>query len=196
MESTLRTFTKKAKGLYDTDYWSRLKIMKLNSLQRRVDKYRIIYSWKSINGCTPLLGMKWNEISTGRNGRVLRIPKVEGISESLKNLRRNSIQHYGVKLLNILPKEIRNFIREPDAFKSLLDSFLCKIPDQPEKESMKADVLDYNSSSSNSVYDWCNRRNFEWKPNIELLKEGEGYMCKATYNQSMGRLSQTYSMCA
>ena len=34
MESTLRTFSKKAKGLYEVDYWSRLKILKLNSVQR------------------------------------------------------------------------------------------------------------------------------------------------------------------
>ena len=153
MESTLQTFSKKAKGLYNVDYWSRLKVLKLNSIQRRVDRYRIVYSWKSINGYTPTLGMKWNEISSRRNGRVLQIPKVEGMSESLKNLRRNSIQHYGVKLMTILPKEIRNFTGKPETFKLLLDSFLCKIPDQPETESIKPEALDYNSSPSNSVYD-------------------------------------------
>ena len=137
--------------------------------------------------------MKWNETSSRRNGRVLRIPKVEGVSESLKNLRRNSIQHYGVKLLNILPKEIRNFMGKPEAFKSLLDSYLSKIPDQPETECMKPDALDYNSSPSNSVYDWCNRLNIDWTPNIELVEEGEGYMCKHSYNLSMGRHSQTTS---
>ena len=135
--------------------------------------------------------MKWNENSSRRNGRLLQIPKVEGISTATKTLRRNSIQHYGVKLLNILPKEIRNFKGKPEVFKALLDSFLSHVPDQPETESLKLAVLDYNGSPSNAVYDWCNQVTIEWKPNMELIQEAEGYMCKNSYNRSMGRPSQT-----
>ena len=144
MENTLRTFLKKAKGLYNSDYWTRLKILKLNSIQRRVDRYRIFYSWKSLNGYTPSLGMKWSDSSSRRNGRILKIPKIEGVSEGVKSLRRNSIQFYGVKLLNALPKEIRNFVGKQETFKTLLDNFLCKVPDQPETENLIPDALDCN----------------------------------------------------
>ena len=70
MENTLRTFSKRAKGLYNADYWTRLKILKLNSIQRRVDRYRIFYSWKSLNGYTPSLGMKWSDSTCRHNGRI------------------------------------------------------------------------------------------------------------------------------
>ena len=115
MEETLRAFTKKAKGLFDKDYWTRLSIFKLNSIQRRVDRYRIIYAWKSLNGYCPNIGIKWNENITGRNGKILNIPKVKGVSQISKTLRRNSIQFYGVKLMNILPTEIRNFKGKPES---------------------------------------------------------------------------------
>ena len=122
MEGTLRTFTKKAKGLFDKDYWTRLSIFKLNSIQRRVDRYRIIYTWKSLNGYCPNIGIKWNENTSGRNGKILNIPKVKGVSQISKTLRRNSIQFYRVKLMNILPTEIRNFKGKPDNFKNLLEA--------------------------------------------------------------------------
>ena len=79
MESTLRSFTKKASNLSELDYWSRLKKMSLNSVQRRVERFRIIYSWKSLHGLSPSLGMEWNPASgSGRSGRALLVPGVKG----------------------------------------------------------------------------------------------------------------------
>ena len=43
MEGPLRAFTKKAKNLYNTDYWQRLKLFKLYSNQRRKERYKILY---------------------------------------------------------------------------------------------------------------------------------------------------------
>ena len=76
-----------------------------------------------------------------------------------------------------------------ETFKTLLDNFLRKVPDQPETENLKPDALDCNGSPSNSIYDWCTRLNIDWKPNVKLIRVGDSYMCKHTYNESMGRLS-------
>ena len=133
--------------------------------------------------------MKWNENSTGQNGRTLLLPKVFGVSESSKTLRRNSIQYYGVILLNVLPTEIRNFKGKQDIFKNLLDSFLKCVPDQPETDSLIPSVIDYSGSPSNSLYDWCNSITIQWEPSIDLVRDGEDYIFKAKCDQSMERLS-------
>ena len=60
MKALLRAYTKKAKGMYNLNYWERLKNFKLLSNQRRSERYKIIYIWKSLNGMVPSLGLKWN----------------------------------------------------------------------------------------------------------------------------------------
>ena len=91
----------------DLKYWERLKAFNLSGVQRRIERYRVVYSWKSLNGFAPSLGLKWK---TGggneKNGRVLEISKVTGTTPGLKSLRRDTIQHEGAKLLNVLPCEI------------------------------------------------------------------------------------------
>ena len=103
LESTLREFTRKAKGMKDKNYWERLESFSLSSIQRRIERYRIVYTWKSLNGLTPSLGLRWSPKVLGRSERVLEIPKVTGQSGGQKSLRRRTIQHEGAKLVNILP---------------------------------------------------------------------------------------------
>ena len=85
------------------NYWERLEAFNLSSIQRRIERYRIVYTWKSLNGLTPSLGLRWSPNVIGRSERVLEIPKVNGQTEGVKSLRRRTIQHEGVKLINILP---------------------------------------------------------------------------------------------
>ena len=88
-----------------------------------------------------------------RTGRTLQIPKVKGVSSSVKTLRRETIQFEGVRLMNCIPREIRNFIGNLDTFKKLLDSFQCLIPDQLETEILKPEVTDCEESPSNYIND-------------------------------------------
>ena len=44
-----------------------------------------------------------------------------GSTLGLKTMRRKSIQYEGVKLVNVLPTGIRNFVGKLENFKSLLD---------------------------------------------------------------------------
>lgn len=46
IEALQRTFTHKINGFQDYNYWERLKALNLYSLERRRDRYNIIYAWK------------------------------------------------------------------------------------------------------------------------------------------------------
>ena len=77
LESTLREFTRWAKGLQNCSYRDRLKAFQLSSVQRRIERYRIVYTWKSLNGFAPSLGIQWSDCEGGRTGRVLEARKVK-----------------------------------------------------------------------------------------------------------------------
>ena len=58
IENLLRTFTKKIPEVAHLDYWSRLKQLKMLSQQRRSERYRIIYTWKVLEGMVPNCGIQ------------------------------------------------------------------------------------------------------------------------------------------
>ena len=103
LESTLREFSRKATGIKDKNYWQRLESFNLSSIQRRVERYRIVYTWKSLNGYAPSLGLRWSSNVSGRSERILESLKVNRLTEGQKSLRRRTIQYEGAKLVNILP---------------------------------------------------------------------------------------------
>ena len=106
-------------------------------------------------------------------------------------MRRKSIQYEGVKFINVLPTEIRNFIGKLESFKSLLDSFLTLLPDQPEREYLKPEAVDQDGSPSNSIYDWIRKLQINWKPSIDLVCINSCYVSKLAHDISGGRHSQT-----
>ena len=170
------------------NYWERLKAFNLSSIQRRVERYRIIYSWKSLNGLAPSLGLRWNSREgSRRNGWVFEVSKVSGASSGLKTLRQNTIQYEGVKLLNAIPYELRNFVGQISHFKSLLDNFLSGVNDQPETDSLRANMLDCDGNSTNLIYYWClsSNCNSNWTPNLPLVLDGLSYKL-LTCSQSEG----------
>ena len=59
IEKVLRDFSKRVPGLRDLGYWERLKTMGMNSEQRRLERYKIIYVWKVMEGIVPNCGLKW-----------------------------------------------------------------------------------------------------------------------------------------
>ena len=177
--------------MYYESYWDRLNFFELNSTQRRVERYRLIYTWKSLNGLAPSLGMTWNMNSSNRNGKTLNISNMKSDTQAHKTLRMNTIQHEGVKLMNCIPKEIRNFIGKLESFKLLLDSFLMLLPDQPETEYLKQEAVDQDGSPSNSIYDWIRKLHINWKPSIDLVCINSCYVSKLAHDNSGGRHSQT-----
>ena len=54
IEKVQRAFTKHISGIRDFSYSKRLETLKLYSLQRRRDRYSIIYVWKIVEGLVPI----------------------------------------------------------------------------------------------------------------------------------------------
>ena len=52
LEGLLRTFTFKIPSVKHLSYWERLKELKMNSEQRRIERYRLIYTWKVLEDKT------------------------------------------------------------------------------------------------------------------------------------------------
>ena len=160
MEGLLRAFTKKATDLYDCNYWQRLKLFKLYSNQRRNEHYKILYIWKSLHNLIPSLGLTWNTNSCQIYGPKLNVDPIYGPNERVKNLKRDSIRNFGVRLFNMLPISVRVFDRSLENFKSLLDHYIGQCPDQPATEDLIPQAKYIYGDPSNSLMDWMRTRKF------------------------------------
>ena len=80
LESVQRRFTSKIHSVMHLDYWERLKALKMFSLQRRRERYLLIYLWKIINDKVP------NDVNIGWHVHVCRgivadIPRTFGFKD-------------------------------------------------------------------------------------------------------------------
>ena len=57
IEKLFYDFTLKIPELRDKNYWERLIYLKMNSQERRMERYRIIYIWKILNNLVPNCGV-------------------------------------------------------------------------------------------------------------------------------------------
>ena len=98
-------FLKKTKHCYFTDYWDALNQLNMLSLQRRRERYQIIYVWKILENIVPNPVIK-NELSNGnlinsiyssRRGRSCVIPPLNSHSSvAIKNICEQSFHvHWG-----------------------------------------------------------------------------------------------------
>ena len=124
------------------------------SNQRRNERYKIIYIWKSLYNIVPSLGLIWNQEGSVCFGPKLKVDKIFGPNEKIKNLKRDSLRNFGVQIFNMLPVEIRTFQGTLEGFKSLLDSYISQCPDQPLMEVLKPQAKDIFGNPSNSLIDW------------------------------------------
>ena len=53
IEGVQRTFTNKIVGCSEFNYWERLDLLRLYSLERRRERYQVIYIWKILKGVVP-----------------------------------------------------------------------------------------------------------------------------------------------
>ena len=140
------------------NYWERLKFLKLNSQERRMERYRIIYTWKIIEGLVPNCGEKVH--TNERRGRLSEIPPINGrATQRLKTLREKSFNIHGPKLFNALPCSIRNTSKcSIEEFKMKLDQWLVNIPDQPRTPTLVPEALDqFTAKASNTIIDQARR---------------------------------------
>ena len=112
------------------DYWSRLQSLKLYSLERRRDRYAVIFAWKCAMGLVDGYSLSF---TNGRQGRLCVVAHTSlSAPASVRRAREASLPVKGAKMFNLLPKEIRNITAtKMEAFKTKLDDFLGSIPDEP-----------------------------------------------------------------
>ena len=154
IENLQKTYTKKIPQVRDINYWERLKVLKINSQQRRFERYRILYTWKILEGLAPNCGVV--ESTTDRAGRQCSVPTLKTKSrQKIKTLRNQSFQVNGPQLFNTLPKYIRDMSNcSVTDFKEKLDQYLSVIPDQPLIGNLIPATCDlYSLSPSNSLID-------------------------------------------
>ena len=129
----MKRYTKKIPQIASLNYWQRLKALKMNSQQRRFERYRIIYIWKILEGKVQNCGVLVNPNQDSRRGRFCDIPPISrSASARVKSLREGTLQVQGARLFNSLPAKIRNLNKCSEAeFKEALDDYLTRIPDEP-----------------------------------------------------------------
>ena len=124
------------------------------SQERRLERYRIIYTWKALEGLIPNCGISHHY--SARRGRIANIqPVSNSCSSRTKSLRDGSFQVNGPRLFNSLPIGLRNMSNcSADTFKNHLDSFLSSVPDEPSCDSLNPSAISYVTGRfSNSVID-------------------------------------------
>ena len=141
--------------LKDKNYHERLKALKIFSVERRRERFVILNMYKILKGIGPNPGIifKMNE----RTGVRAVVPQIKSNTPThIKNMRINSFGYLGPQLFNALPMELRNF--EPAnnttnltfAFKTQLDKYLEKIPDEPTVNGLS------RQANSNSLLEQIN----------------------------------------
>ena len=150
IERVQKSTTHRIYSLKTTDYWGRLKSLKVYSLERRRERYAIIYTWKITQKLVP--NLPTYPITTyidRRKGRLCKIPTLkEKCPKKARTLREDSLAVRGPKLFNSLPADLRNLNSEKvSTFKRALDKFLVNIPDEPVIDTYAA----RNFENSNSL---------------------------------------------
>ena len=130
IEKVQRSFTKFITGMRDCSYSDRLSLLRLYSLQRRRERYCIIYVWKIIEDLVPIFSKPIVCTHSERRGRYCVVSHVNiGRSGTLAY---NSFRWRAIRLFNSLPKCIRCTTScSVYGFKHTLDSYLMNIVDHP-----------------------------------------------------------------
>jgi hypothetical protein len=155
LEMVQRTFLRKISNYSSMTYWEQLKTAKMYSVERRRERYLIIYVWKVLEGLVPNISdqesRKIDEHHHKRFGRMCRIPKVPTNAPAyIKAARYASLGYRGPCLFNSIPAEIRNRTKiTVDTFKRHLDAFLATIPDEPQIPG----YTKYRRADTNSLID-------------------------------------------
>jgi hypothetical protein len=135
LEGVQRSFTARLADVQNLNHWERLAYLSLYSLQRRRERYQIIYTWKMIRGLVPNFvndELKMRTPQHIRRGKECMVPAFNNRSPaSIRSMHERSFAVIGPRLFNCLPRELRDFEGTLETFKSKLDVFLKTIPDKP-----------------------------------------------------------------
>ena len=149
LELVQRCFIKKMNSFENLSYWETLEEIGLYSLQRRHERYRIIYLWSVLEDLVPnpKPGQIYGKFHV-RHGRSCAVPIVK--NNVCKSIISSSFSVRSGQLFNCLPKELRDMSNcSKETFKHCLDDFLRTVPDEP----LISGYTQYRRAESNSLID-------------------------------------------
>ena len=150
IENILRSFSSKVNGLKYLNYWERLEKLKLFSMTRRYERYRMIYTWKILTNNAHNCGLSWS--NTDCKGITFNLPKY---GQFCKSIRKQSFMMMGPLLFNSLPRYLRDDRdSNPKQWKEALDMFLSTIPDTPQTPDLTPTACTPTSKATNSLMYW------------------------------------------
>jgi len=157
LEQLQKSFLNGLPSLNHLNYWEKLKELKIYSLERRRDRYRIIYTWCILEGTVP--NFNYNDGQGGvhsyKNQRLGRKCTLKSVNIKHRNIWRDSLSQEGPRLFNVLPKSTRNLTKcSKQSFKNNLDRFLTTLPDEP----LLPNYFNLRRADSNSVLTMVNHR--------------------------------------
>ena len=116
----------------DYNYHQRLNKLNTYSLERRRERYQILYVFKILLQKVPNVGINFK--ITGRRGRMIVPPAIrKNSSAHALTLRSNSFRNKVSRLFNHLPSDLRNVHTNVslDVTKRMLDNYLSSTKDEP-----------------------------------------------------------------
>ena len=150
LESIQRFYTMRISDTKNLNYWERLSQLKLYSVERRIERYIIIYVWKVLE-C--LIVAPETEIIvpyfSTRQGRMCKRFNVSSGPHVFQTLQYNSLSRCGDRLFNSLPRYLRDVSGTIPTFKAHLDKFLLNLPDQTSLPGYCA----FRPAKTNSIID-------------------------------------------
>ena len=137
LERIQRSFTRQIDGLSEIDYWTRLKMLKIYSEERRHERYLILYCLKIMLGIVPNFGLTWH--STSRSGMwvdVPIVPRKDQAKIAYRQLKTQTVSDRAAVAFNSHPSSLKvlpnsNLLDHVANYNANLDRFLESIPDQP-----------------------------------------------------------------
>ena len=147
LEKIQRSFTCRISGLNDLNYWERLEVLQMLSLQRRREKLILIFVWKIKNNVFPNtvhFDFKLQKRSNKMKAVLRPLPRVTG---KLLTTYENSFIINAAKIWNCLPAHLTHVLTL-SCFTSELEKFLKTIPDKPP-------LPGYPYTNNNSLTQQC-----------------------------------------
>ena len=140
----------------EVNYWKRLNKLRIFSLERRRERYMILYIYKIMIGLCPNPG--FDRIPMNRRTTIM--PKCSGRTDNwVKTARQSSFFVRGPQLFNTLPEHLRNVMLPEvpsklcvEKYKEKLDEYLWHIPDQPGSVEDDSRLADTNSLLHQTQY--------------------------------------------
>ena len=154
LELLQRSFVNCIDGMRGLSYWDQLKQLKLFSLERRRERYQVLYTWRILEKDVPNFDSTPIVASvSGRRGRTCVPPPISASApDRIKSIRFATLPHKGPRLFNSIPASIRNLTDcTLEEFKLALDKYLLSLPDEPLLPSL----TQYRTCESNSIIDWA-----------------------------------------